>query len=51
MQQSQLFIDTDPQGSAYKWFERREAETPSVIREPDPDALLMQQSQLFLPYQ
>jgi hypothetical protein len=28
-----------PQGSAYKWFERREAETPSVIREPDPDAL------------
>ncbi|MGV2417822.1 MAG UNVERIFIED_CONTAM: AAA family ATPase [Paenibacillus polymyxa] len=36
---SSAIIDTDPQGSAYKWFERREAETPSVIREPDPDAL------------
>lgn len=36
---SAAIIDTDPQGSAYKWFERRESETPSVIREPDPDAL------------
>src|SRR3954467_13700920 len=32
-------IDTDPQGSAHKWFERREAETPSIVREIDPDAL------------
>ncbi|KQQ17578.1 hypothetical protein ASF56_22930 [Methylobacterium sp. Leaf122] len=31
-------IDSDPQGSAYKWFERREAETPSIIREIDGDA-------------
>ncbi|MDV2988262.1 UNVERIFIED_CONTAM: ParA family protein [Methylobacteriaceae bacterium AG10] len=31
-------IDSDPQGSAHKWFERREAETPSIIREIDGDA-------------
>lgn len=36
---SAAIIDTDHQGSAHKWFERREAETPSVIREPDADAL------------
>ncbi len=32
-------IDTDPQGSAHKWFERRQAEHPGVIREMDADAL------------
>lgn len=31
-------IDSDPQASAHKWFERREAETPSIIREIDGDA-------------
>src|SRR3954453_16655950 len=36
---SAAIIDTDPQGSAHKWFERREAETPSVIKETDADAL------------
>lgn len=30
-------IDSDPQGSAVKWFDRREAETPSIIREIDGD--------------
>lgn len=32
-------IDTDPQGSAYKWFERREAPQPEITREMDADAL------------
>ncbi|MCJ2030703.1 ParA family protein [Methylobacterium sp. J-043] len=31
-------IDADPQASAHKWFERREAESPSIIREIDGDA-------------
>jgi chromosome partitioning protein len=31
-------IDSDPQASAHKWFERREAETPSIIREIDGEA-------------
>jgi chromosome partitioning protein len=36
---SSAIIDTDPQGSAHKWFERREAQTPGVIREMDADTL------------
>lgn len=32
-------IDTDPQGSAFKWYERREAEDPQITREMDADAL------------
>ncbi len=36
---SAAIIDTDPQGSAHKWFERREAETPGVHREIDADVL------------
>lgn len=32
-------IDTDPQGSAHRWFERREAEAPQVTRETDGDRL------------
>lgn len=31
-------IDSDPQASAHKWFERRELETPSIVREIDGDA-------------
>lgn len=31
-------IDSDPQASAHKWFERRESETPSIVREIDGDA-------------
>ena len=36
---STAILDTDPQGSAHRWFERREAETPQVQREIDADAL------------
>lgn len=35
---SAAVIDSDPQASAFKWFERRESPTPSVIREIDGDA-------------
>jgi chromosome partitioning protein len=36
---SAAIIDTDPQGSAHKWFERRSASTPGVVREIDADVL------------
>lgn len=36
---STAILDTDPQGSAHRWFERREVETPQVQREIDADAL------------
>jgi chromosome partitioning protein len=32
-------IDTDPQATAFHWFERREAPSPQVTRETDADAL------------
>ncbi len=32
-------IDTDPQATAYNWFERREADSPQVTREINADAL------------
>ena len=38
---SSAIIDTDPQGSAYRWFTRRTGETPGVIREADPEMLPM----------
>lgn len=36
---STAILDMDPQGSAHRWFERREAPTPEVQREMDADAL------------
>src|SRR5215213_6491052 len=36
---SAAIIDTDPQGSAHKWFERRSTSTPGVVREIDADVL------------
>jgi|SRR4051812_11026972 len=36
---STAVIDTDPQGNAHSWFERREAPDPEIIREMNPDAL------------